>query len=280
MPQVHSTNPVKQASSADIGAQRLRGLGHVLVGVDFCEGGRLAALRASQLPFAPGGSLELVHVVSPGESLAVADQRIEEERDDLVEGRRPTADLVHAAIAYGPPASALVDRARHARAELIVLGRHGALGVGDRLLGTTAERVVANGSASVLLVAAPPTGPYRRPLVAVDLSDASRAAVALTLRICERGPVEVVHVVPTGEAIAQARAALVAFLAEIDPAALSRATVEVGDPADVIHRAARRGGADLIALGTRGLGRIRRWMAGSVAEAVMRQATIDVLVTR
>jgi nucleotide-binding universal stress UspA family protein len=280
MRQLHTTDPAKQSVAANVRGADLSGLGRVVACVDFSEGGRLAALRASQLPFAPGGSLELLHVVSHGESLVWAGQQIDEERDDLVDAGHLDAELIHASVAYGPTASTIVDRARRARAELIVLGRHGAIRVGDRFLGTTAERVVANGSASVLLVATPPTGPYRRPLVAVDLSDASCAAVALALRLSKAGHVDVVQVVAGIDAIEQARAALGAFLAGIDPAITWRATVEVGDPATVILQTAKRQGAELIALGTRGLGRIQRWLVGSVAEAVMRRATVDVLVTR
>jgi nucleotide-binding universal stress UspA family protein len=75
--------------------------------------------------------------------------------------------------------------AHHGRAELVVLGRHEEKERSwrDRLLGTTAERVIRNGDVSVLVVAEPAKAPYRRPLVAVDMSQSSRLALQLALRL-------------------------------------------------------------------------------------------------
>jgi len=58
------------------------------------------------------------------------------------------------------------------------------------------------------------------------------------------------------------------------------AVVKTGAPGDAIVRAARIQGTDLIVMGTRRLGHLREWIAGSVTRTVMREAAIDVLVTR
>jgi nucleotide-binding universal stress UspA family protein len=65
----------------------------------------------------------------------------------------------------------------------------------------------------------------------------------------------------------------------------SRATfapvrIELGDARDVIDRAAKEIGADLIVIGTHGRQGIRRFLLGSVAESVVRSAPCSVLTIR
>ncbi len=59
-----------------------------------------------------------------------------------------------------------------------------------------------------------------------------------------------------------------------------RATAVTGAPADVILKEARRLGADVIVLGWRGHGIVRRYLMGSVSRRVVRHATTNVLVVR
>jgi len=59
-----------------------------------------------------------------------------------------------------------------------------------------------------------------------------------------------------------------------------RAVAGVGDPADAIVDEAREWGADLIVVGTRGLGGGQRLVLGSVSTKVLHHAPCDVLVVR
>jgi len=54
----------------------------------------------------------------------------------------------------------------------------------------------------------------------------------------------------------------------------------VGHPIDAIIEAADRVGADLIVCGTRGLGRSKRLLLGSISSGLVQNATCDVLVVR
>ncbi|MBV8185694.1 MAG: universal stress protein [Alphaproteobacteria bacterium] len=56
--------------------------------------------------------------------------------------------------------------------------------------------------------------------------------------------------------------------------------VEIGSAATEVVRAAKDWPADLIVVGSHGRGGLRRALLGSVAEAVMRQASCPVLVVR
>jgi nucleotide-binding universal stress UspA family protein len=68
---------------------------------------------------------------------------------------------------------------------------------------------------------------------------------------------------------------------EADPAlAIDTRLVLGGDPATEIVRAAGAAAADLIVLGTHGRKGVRRFLMGSVAEAVLRQAACPVLTVK
>lgn len=59
---------------------------------------------------------------------------------------------------------------------------------------------------------------------------------------------------------------------------IASARYEIGDPRDIIDRAAAS--ADLIVMGTHGRRGLRRFLLGSVAEAVVRSAPCPVLTVR
>jgi nucleotide-binding universal stress UspA family protein len=54
----------------------------------------------------------------------------------------------------------------------------------------------------------------------------------------------------------------------------------VGDPATAVLDVAETEGADLIVMGTRGLGTAERWLIGSVSDKVLHHAHCSVLVAR
>ena len=56
-----------------------------------------------------------------------------------------------------------------------------------------------------------------------------------------------------------------------------RALVTSGTPADEILKAARRQHADLMVIGTRGIGKVARILLGSTADRVLRRARVPVL---
>jgi len=135
-----------------------------------------------------------------------------------------------------------------------------------------------------------------RVLVAVDFGDASRAAVAMggalartlgaRLQVLHAEAIEVPPYFTESQiaAIEAERTAtrdaaeqFVSRFAAQHTSVRFEARVVEGPPAERILDAARD--ADLIVIGTHGRRGPRRWWMGSVAEAVVRRATIPVLVT-
>jgi nucleotide-binding universal stress UspA family protein len=130
---------------------------------------------------------------------------------------------------------------------------------------------------------------YRRVLVAVDGSEMAEAVLPFILAIAQPLGLDVVllRVNPRAqpdlaEAARLMSQAYVADLAKEVEAAGVRVTTSVRDgvPVDEILAAARDEGADLIAMTTHGRTGPSRLLFGSVAEGVLREATVPVLVMR
>lgn len=297
-------------ATADAGG----GLGNVLVATDFVGHARDAAARAASLPLDRGAALTLFHVLPahlPPEQAAevhaiaasllageVATAAAERER-----AGQPAVDIF-AATAAGPVAETVAARARDERAELVVVGRGTPHGLRERLLGATAERIVRACDASALVVSAAPAAPYRRPLVAVDLSPHARRAVALAARLAapDEPGVDVVlaYTVPyyfellpgandsvdtiarlAGEGQAAARRQLEAWMAEnADLGVPMRPALRRGEPAAAVCAEAAARGADLLVIGTRGHAKVTPLLLGGVAERILRRAPCDVLAVR
>jgi nucleotide-binding universal stress UspA family protein len=271
-----------------------RPLGNVLVAVDFSPNSAAVIERAARLPIAAGSSLTLFHVLPPrGGRSSDLDAAAEEHAGaTLAAGAARASELVpegvelRTALGRGAPFVEIIRRARDERVELVVLGRHGHRGFAAALLGSTAERVFRKGDIPTLIVSGMPHGTYRRPMVAVDLSDTSRRALELALRVIDpqADPCEVVHswdAAAGGDPAERDGSALARFLEEFgDTAARWHVTVRPGDARSVILAEAARLDADLLVLGTHGRTVLAHILVGSVAEAVVRAARCDVLVAR
>lgn len=281
------------------GVGRVPALGTVLVATDFSARGRIALERAASLPFSLGGRLEITHVATSECDEAEIRQRLDEEREQLT--RDCTNATVLTSVLHGDAAEEICRRAHDTRAELIVVGRHGARTWKDTVLGSTAERIVRHGSTSTLIAATRPHGPYSRPLVAVDLSASSRLAFELAARISQPAREEIcaLHVTSIERAnddpaiahvldpevrretvLASARRRLSEFLASIPGSIRWRPLVLFGDPSGRILEVSQQRNCDVIALGSGGKGLVRRALLGSVAERIIHEAACDVLVAR
>jgi nucleotide-binding universal stress UspA family protein len=189
---------------------------------------------------------------------------------------------------------------RSARADLVVLGRHGRRSFSDLLVGSTVERVVRHALVPTLVVAKRARSPYRRPVAAVERDPAARSTLELAALLLGPGrqALEVVHAyhpahegilaragTPAGRAAyrrecrAEACRTIAGIIRRTSAASAVRG-IRLGraDPRRAILGAARARRADLIVVGTHGRTGLTHVLMGSVAEAVMRHAECDVLV--
>jgi nucleotide-binding universal stress UspA family protein len=196
------------------------------------------------------------------------------------------ADLeVETAIWSGRAASVLLADAAAWAADLVVVGSRGRGRVESLVLGSVSAEIVERARASVLVVRRPRV---ERLLVAVDGSPASRAVAPFlcAMGAFERVPALVVSVSRDAEPwppnldLIAARAATRAADQLGRCGVQARRELLVGEPAATIVRAASDENADLIALGSRGLSRLRRLLIGSVARNVTWSSDGNVLIVR
>ncbi len=288
---------------------------NILVGTDLSPRAQVALTRAAYLAEEQGATLTALHVIpgAEGDQTFIDALRLEpaiaaHTRAAIFQAAQaelerqlaalPATPPAHADVQAGSPYVKVIQKARADNADVIVLGAHGEQFARELLFGTTTERVIRNGDRPVLVVKQPPGGAYRKVLVAVDFSDTSCAALQLALRLAPQAEISVLHVYEVWyeprlrgimteaqlTAVAdqhahQVRKNLEAFMRRCDVGKRkARRIIRRGYPGRVIARLASTTGADLVAVGTHGLGGVRHVLLGSVAEHVLRESRSDVFV--
>lgn len=277
----------------------------ILVPVDFSRSSEHALHRAAYVGAIARADLHVLHVLPPESRPADrknAERGLAHARAVLRRaagnagrgGRRVTIDShVH----VGKPHVHIIRLAREIGAELVIVGRGRRAGA----LGTTANRLVHMSDVATLLVGRLPNGPYRRPLVAVDIDPSARSLIELVCRVVGNleVPMRIVHAyhVPfarmhkvaaddsvgfyTRAARESARRELEKMLARLGSSGCAvELVVRRGDPRTVIAREAARRHADLVGVGTHGRSGVAYALLGSMAEWVVANVTRDVLVSR
>lgn len=259
---------------------------HVLHAVGDAAPPRRAALAPWSIGFAPEGA----------STRAVAEPSLLDwvRRADLA-GQTPR--LV---TRRGQPATAIIDYAKQAAADLIVMASKGRTGFTRLLHGSVAERVRLRASAPVLTVRLDTVrpDPCSRVLCAVDLSDGSEAAIASALALADehQAALRLLHVIdrPSAEDVmAVGYLSLPSFVQERQDDAVARlrallpkdarawrqgcASVAMGSPAETILEAAREWSADLIVLGPQRRRGLSAALFGSTTETVVRRASAAVI---
>lgn len=284
-------------------------LARLLVCTDFSAGADLALSRAAMLADADQAALHVVHVVPPdipAKTRGAVRRQARARLGHAVERAGGNAEgrpgSVTSELLSGDAFVEIIRCSRNVGADLIVVGRHGRRRVRDRLLGTTAERVIRKGDTPVLAVNVAPSGPYRRPLVATDLQDTTPRLLELALAVVGDSA-DVFHllhaynvpfegyVAPTTAAkersdyLAHFRERAMKGLAKLvaryeDTGAHFKVTARSGEPRSVILTEVARARTDLLVIGTHGRSGLAHALVGSVAEWVIAQASCDVLVAR
>lgn len=202
-------------------------------------------------------------------------------------------------VRFAPSAdTAIVDYAAEIDADLVVIGTHGRTGWQRWSLGSTAEGVLRRAPCPVLTVgpeARDGGGPVLAPLAFESSSDAALEAAAAVAQSRGVGVVAL-HVIepvviPAPYAVAfdpltqpevreRAEEAMTRWVASVGDAV--PVTIEVrGDrAAPAIVASAREHGASLIVQASHGRRGLSRWLLGSVAELVVREAPCPVLTLR
>jgi len=223
---------------------------------------------------------------------------------------------VRVIVGNGSPAEMILEIAANEGATMIAMSTHGRSGIARWIMGSVAEKVVRASTVPVLLVRSFSRSPqgdlhpavaqelaFQRILVPVDGSPASTAVVEPALKFGKLAGAEmrVLHVRPMlitpspilpGMEAGTSIVPLPTIPPDEDPVVTAVAdrfrasglkvlhvSVE-GDPAaEILDRSATQG-VDLIVMGTHGRSGVSRWLTGSVAERVLRESIVPLLLVR
>lgn len=286
----------------------------VLLATDGSTGARTATEWLTVFPLPPAAevlvlavaALPLVIGVPPRgdfeQALVDGARRAAEDARDVLRRRWPGTTT---RVVEGDPREAIPRIAEEWAADLVVVGARGLSAVRRFFLGSVSSAVVREARCPVLVVKEHARAP-RTAVIAIDGSPDSAAAArfvaalpldpALTVRLL--GVIERPYAPRTAPAtVAPAiRAAIDDIVAErrreLDGAlktlgtefegavaAVERALL-VGRPADEILAATSDKDVDLVVVGARGLGLVKRLLLGSVSERVLHEAECSVLVVK
>lgn len=291
----------------------MKSITNIVVGVDYSPCSQNALRQAVRLGNALRAKVHAVHVIDTLVAVQTADELtalqqqivaslLDESRSLWPEfAKRAGAEGVALHVEINSPTAAIVRHAKEHKAELVVMGTHGA-SPGGRGTGTVASSVVRRCPGKVLLVQDAQSGPFKKVVAAIDFSPTSKEAFeqALNVAAMDGAALHVVYVYSppwehmkqrpgSPESTQEFRQAYAAALQQ-----RMTAFCEVGRPEGVwakpefhaiAHKShgqgiidtAKRVGADLVVLGTRGTTNLREVLLGSTAERVVRDAHCSIL---
>jgi nucleotide-binding universal stress UspA family protein len=285
----------------------------ILLATDGSSDAQEACTWLGSSPLPPHATVRVVSVAMvPSSPLDVAPVR--DYQASLRQQARGVADgacatlasrfrTIEAHVVDGDPREEIVRAAEEWPADLVVLGARGLTSVARFLIGSVSLAVARHAHCPVLVVKGSARA-VRRMVVAVDGSEQAALAAACVRRLAVAGArvtlvgvVELPRLLSAVSPVESASPAVIeAIVAERTTAlehALSRAQATLEDsvasveqrlasgyPAEEILRAASEDDSDVVVVGARGLGLLKRLLLGSVSEAVLRHADRPVLIVR
>ena len=209
-------------------------------------------------------------------------------------------------VVHGDAAAAILDAAADEAADLVAMSSHGRSGITRWLFGSVTDRVLHNTDIPLLIVRPPakgqpaPSPEFKKILVPLDSSPVAEAILPFVEAVAKAfgSSLALYHAVPpllaypgfepvqpayTGNLLEEMQKQAREFLTRVGKDMESRGfevalLTSVDLAVDGILSAAEEVGADLIAVSTHGRSGIGRAVIGSVADAVVRRATLPCLL--
>jgi nucleotide-binding universal stress UspA family protein len=230
-----------------------------------------------------------------------------DEAEALLSGSGVTVEQL---VAEGEPDEEIVAAAARRGAQMIAMASHGRGAVGRAIFGSVADRVARTAPVPVLILRPPdedvvPSVAVSRIVVPLDGSEIAARALPVASELAKHlaAPVHVIRAVDAAsslpmasgvfgagpvvdanvtdqiweEAEAEARSTVTAAVSQLQSEGVDASGgIVVGSPFFAISEAIEPG--DLLTLTSHGRGGVRRWLLGSVAEKLVREARAPVML--
>jgi nucleotide-binding universal stress UspA family protein len=230
-----------------------------------------------------------------------------DEAEALLSGSGVTVEQM---VAEGEPDEEIVAAAARRGVQMIAMASHGRGAVGRAIFGSVADRVARTAPVPVLILRPPdedvvPSVAVSRIVVPLDGSEIAARALPVASELAEHlaAPVHVIRAVDAAlslpmasgvfgagpvvdanvtdqiweEAEAEARSTVTAAVSQLQSEGVEASGgIVTGSPFFAISEAIEPG--DLLTLTSHGRGGVRRWLLGSVAEKLVREAKAPVML--
>jgi nucleotide-binding universal stress UspA family protein len=279
----------------------------IVVATDGSQTATQAVEWLARFPIPMDATIDVVSAIPWPESTTKAGRELWKQANAIVEDAHQRLTKrwkhVHGAVEDGDPRSVIADVAAARGADLVVVGARSLGPVASAVLGSVSLGVARHAPCPVL-VCKGSVRPLRSVTIALDGSESAREALAyfsalpwpddVTLRLVSvveplRYPAADLVSPPLIDLMKEYEDGRRAELERILDAASARlrprlrnlsTTTLVGHAASSILGEAAKHSSDLVVVGARGLGTVKRLLLGSVSESVLRQAPCPVLIVR
>jgi nucleotide-binding universal stress UspA family protein len=280
----------------------------ILLATDGSKDAWLATNTAIGIAMVTSSELHIVNVgvVAPAllKPLDVEPTRVEKEARGVLDEEVKNIENVGGTVTkshlrMGDAAQEIVNIAEELKVGLIAMGSRGRSQIKRALMGSVSDSVVRHAHCPVLVARRKPLILPARILVATDGCEEATLAAMTAAELAYRTYSEL-HLVSVADTYTsyyvaheqglvenlqqRAQDVLDDQVKEIEQSGgeVTRKHVRVSErhPSDGIVRVAEETGADLVVVGSRGLGGIKRALMGSVSDSVVRHAHCPVLVVR
>jgi nucleotide-binding universal stress UspA family protein len=280
------------------------GIRTILVACDLTANTDRAFDRAAQLALSSRAALTFVHAIEPGVlPPAFVQKNIGDARATLENELRASGlgqDVATSIeVRVGRKEAVVVELAKAAAADLIVMGLSHDASLTGLVRGTTIDKVVRQAHCPVLVVKTRARHRYAKIAVAIDLSEASRRGLDIALREFPDASFSLIHVeegyksgslaapAPVSserrhqiQDMVSARLLAAARVPGHPLASAPELILETGGTISTLQQAVARIAPDLLVIGTHGRTGMSNLFLGSVAEALLDVVPLDILVVR
>jgi nucleotide-binding universal stress UspA family protein len=205
-------------------------------------------------------------------------------------------------IAIGSPASAMIEKADTWKPHLIVVGSHGRTAAGRFVFGSVSQNLVHEAHCTVRVARSRPEPPTRAPRIIIGVDGSKGAEAAINAVVARDWPIGSEVRLINGcwkipMATSQHALSQIAAWVESERAKVRKMTdeavkklgqaglkttvvVKEEDPKVLLLAEAESWDADCIFVGAKGIGRVERFLVGSVSSAVAARAHCSVEIVR